>query len=489
MALSERQKVVHLLRRFGAGATYPELTQYLNQGAEGTMSKLLAIQDEPAHPHPFQFFFQKKDEADPASWRVAGYWMFQALTSTSPLRDRLALFWHDHFAVDENKVESGLSMLGYVQAIRANPLGRFEGILKAVVRSPAFLKMLDVRVIKKGSPNENFARELLELYTFGLGNYSEKDIQEISRVMTGWSYVDTYWEISGTNDQKLRSMERSGAPFQAFAWIPEFHDSDEKTFLGYKGKYNGDQLLALLAQDKRCAKFICSKLWDYFAAIPLPAAVLERLVKVYLSTKGEIKSVLASIMTAPEFMSEACFGQRIKCPFDLIMGIERGFKLDTFLRSQVRPAAFDEPIPDKVRDIAGSLAYQMNQMGMSLLYAPSVSGWDWGPGWISAQQMMKRLNYGSPHLWEELTPKKWTPTDGLKALTAHLQGFVANGPEAVANALLDYADVSHATPTLRKVITDHMAAENLANMDENGRSWRYTLAMKLVLASPEFHLH
>lgn len=489
MALTDRQKIIHLLRRFGYGASGPELKKYIGLGVEGTISKLLSVQPEPTYPHPFQFFFEKEGDAQVQGGRVSLYWLSRALISDSPLRDRLALFWHDHFAVDDEEISDSISTAHYVDLLRKDGLGKFDELLLAMAKEPAFMDMLDIRTLKRGAPNENFARELLELYTFGIGNYTEKDIQEIARALTGYTFVSTYYDSQASNKIKLKEMLRTQAPYTAFAWVPEFHDPTEKEFLGYKGKYNPEQTIKILARDARCAKFICVKLWEHFAYPSPETEVVQRLTKVFTESKGSILSVVECIMRTPQFYSVRAFSQRVKSPFDFVIGMERCLQLDQFLRPLMRHQPFDEPVDKEVGYKVGSVHYQMSQMGMALLFAPSVDGWTWGPGWVSTDSMLNRMKYSGVYTWTKVAEKKWDPVDGLLTLTRALTGTVSQGAAATANEFLEYLDVSHASPVLRQTITERFANDKLAEKDERGQAWCYTLAIRILVASPEFHLH
>ena len=262
--LTDRQKVGHLLRRFGFGASLPEMEVYGKMKPDQVMEKLLDFGDESDLSEPMRWAFIKNNDPQPNTYRFRMHWILQMMRTETPLREKLALFWHDHFAVVDEDVAHGLAISDYMQKVRSNPAGDFREILKKMSVSTAVMRQLNVEMYTKAKPNENFARELLELYTLGEGNhYTEKDIVEVARAMTGWAYLDVYWRLGETNDERLRAMVRHDTPGIFYFYAPDAHINGDKDVLGEKVD-TFDDVLDLLVAHPGTAQYISTKLWEWF---------------------------------------------------------------------------------------------------------------------------------------------------------------------------------------------------------------------------------
>lgn len=488
--MTEREKIAHVLRRFGFGATYVESLPYQKLGFEGTITKLFDFAEEPQDPHPFRFAWRKGEEADLNTYRFRNWWTYKIISSQNPLKERMAIFWHNHFAVADSKVENGLQMLSYMVALRKDPLGKFHDVLKAMVTEPAFMRMLDVKTMIKGTPNENFARELLELYTFGIGHYTEKDIQEISRAMTGWTFIDPFWESQLKVDERVKSMMKNDFMYSAFAWVPTHHDDSPKTILGKTGKFDGFDVLKMLSADKRCATFISTKLWEHFAAPNPPQAIVDRLVGVYTKTGGQISEVLKAIAKSPEFYSPEIVGKRVKSPFDFVIGLNRGMGLGPELKKLVDPGKPDEPIKEELMNEMGGINYWMDQTGMQLMEPPGVQGWPWGEGWITQQNMLRRMQYRGNRTYYQAAKDKWLPTAMTLSMVEFMKPHKDLPVEQFREKFCEFWDVklsADANKVVEKKFQDHNFKG--AFEDQNNAAWMLTVGLQMLVAAPEFHLH
>jgi len=488
--MTEREKIAHVLRRFGFGGTYVEALPYQKMGFEGTLTKLFDFAEEPSDPHPFRFVFRKGEDADINTYRFRAWWMYKMVTSQNPLKERMSIFWHNHFAVADSKVENGLQMLSYINAIRTDPLGKFPDILKRCVTEPAFMRMLDVKTMVRGTPNENFARELLELYTFGIGNYTEKDIREISRALTGWTFIDGFWETGGKVDDKLKTMMKNEFMYSAFAWVPSYHDTTAKEILGKKGTYDGFEVLKMLALDKKCATFLCKKLWAHFVAPDPTADVVDKLVAVYTKTGGQISEVLKSITRMPEFYSDKVVYQRVKSPFDFVIGLNRGMGIGPELKKLVEPGNSDQPIKQELLDEMGGMHYWMEQAGMTLLEPPGVQGWNWGPGWITQQNMLRRMQYRGNRTYYQAAKDKWLPTPMTLSMVNFMQPYKDATSAEFVDKFCEFWD-TRLSPDAKGVLAKRFEGANFKNAfnDQNNAAWMLTLGLQMLVAAPEFHLH
>ncbi|MBV6459185.1 MAG: hypothetical protein HONBIEJF_02328 [Fimbriimonadaceae bacterium] len=396
--MTEREKIAHALRRFGLGAGAVEMAQYESLGLEGTLKKLIDYDsvDEGFPISPWELCFDegtKEVYLDP--FRSATWWALRFLLTKRPLQEKLTLFWHDHFAVSAEKIEFGPAMIAYIGTLRQHGAGSFETLLKGVSKEPAMIRWLDTDASYAGMPNENFAREVLELFTMGKG-YSERDIQEAARCFTGWGNRYLVFEPGAEKlQQTAREMMAANRPMIAFCLTPDLHDSGEKTVLGQTARFDGDQLLTLLVRRPETSRFIVSKLWYFFAGVPASNAVVDRLAKIFTDSRHEIRPVLWAIARSPEFWNEEVVRKQHKSPLDFSVALARQFGLrDTVLILRGQNPAYNTPLAKPARDAGGLVLGTMYKQGMLLLYPPNVGGWEWGRAWVSSSNMAERMKFG-----------------------------------------------------------------------------------------------
>lgn len=381
------------------GASQAELDRYEALGLDGAIDHLIDYdkEDEGFPVSPWESCFEDgKDEVYLDPYRISGWWALRMAMSQRPLEQKLTLFWHNHFAVGGDKVEFGPAMLSYIETLRKNATGDFTTLLKAVSKEPAMLRYLDTDTSIVGHANENFARELLELFTMGQGHYSEDDVHEAARAFTGWGNRYLIYEAGGDKVQeKVKESIRSGTPMIAFCTTPSLHDSGSKTLLGKTGPFDGDDVLDIVAKRPETAQYICRKLWTFFAYDKPSAEVVNRLANVFTTSQGQIRPVLRAIASSPEFWSDDCIRTKVKSPVDFMMPIVRQMNIYPILiGTHAKPKAPTTPLPKVLRDVSGLLVGSMYQMGMLLLFPPNVSGWDWGTAWISSTNMLQRIKMG-----------------------------------------------------------------------------------------------
>lgn len=492
MGLSDLQKTQHLLRRFAFGGSKRERVPYEKLDVNGTLNKLLDLTTRPPETSPLAYAFREKEDAEPGWWRFRNQWAEVLLTTSQPLRERLAIFWHDHFAVSAAKVEDGLMMLEYQQALRENPTGKFEDILRRIVTLPAFMEMLDVRLMSRTNPNENFGRELLELYTLGIGHYTETDIKEASRALTGWGYANFYYESPGTNSEKLMRMKTKGEVYAAFANYPALHDGTDKTILGKTDKFSGDKLLSYVATHPQTAAHLCGKLWAHFVYEDPEPALVGRLAKVFIEKQGSIEAVIRAMVAAPEFWSDKAINTRVKSPVDFTVSVSRAIGLGEQTKEWASRVKLGQPIPKELEEVSGGLNYQMSQLGMDLLVPPDVAGWNWGKGWVNPNSMAKRMQYTPPALYYENPQKKdeWLPHKPMKDFVAQMARVKDAGADAFVSEFLDILDAQFSTST-RAILKAHFESKNYRALfeNENWIAWTLVEAMRIVCASPEYQIH
>src|SRR3954453_5594197 len=264
MALdTPRSQVAHLLRRAGFGATEAELDQYSSLGFAGALDRLLNPENVDDSATDQLLAPLALDPSNPDAKRqieAAKYWWFNRMLFTQrPLQEKMTLFWHGHFATANSKVGNPLYMLNQIKLFRDNGLGSFETLLQKVTRDPAMLIWLDNRQNRKGAPNENYAREVEELFTVGIGNYTEQDIKEAARAFTGHTLDKDANYVFNKNQ----------------------HDAGQKTFMGQTGNFDADDILGILVRNPAAARFITTKLFSYFVYENPDPSIIDRLSNTF----------------------------------------------------------------------------------------------------------------------------------------------------------------------------------------------------------------
>lgn len=485
------ERRAHILRKLGFGASWAEADKVKDLDEKKLVQFLTARQPD-VDIHPLRFAYREDVDAEPYTYRFRVWWGFQMLLGANPLQERLTAFWHDHFAVSEGKVEDGLMMLAYVQALRENPFGKFRDILKRIVTEPAFLKFLDIRMTSKKSPNENFGREVLELYTLGIGHYSESDIKETSRAFAGWGYLNTYYDTADKHDLKLRHMEVQDQPFAVFALFPNQLDEGEKKILGWKGNFDGFEILEKLANDPRTGKHICGKLWAYFVYDNPEDSLQEKFASVWKKTDGDIGAILREFTTWPEFWNDRARQGSVKNPMDYALGICRAQQTDKHVRTLVKVGErFDKPIEEEAFNGVGGMIYWIGLMGMDLLFPEDVDGWKWGAAWANENTMVKRMQFRGILTYKQVSknPDKWMPDvptqNMIQAMTPHKDKPVEEQVEIFCS-MFDARISDHA----KKSIVDQFNKSNLKGtyQKEEWIGWVLSEGLRLMVAAPEFHV-
>jgi uncharacterized protein (DUF1800 family) len=368
----------HLLNRAAFGATPEEIAATKAKGLDGAVHDLVEpgasaspfAAPDWAHPRDLRSLRQEarmaKQNGDTTKIREARklegdeildlrrWWMARMATTATPLREKMTLFWHGHFATSVEKVKHGYWMWLQNETIRRHALGNFTTLAKEMSRDPAMMIYLDLPQSRREHPNENWARELMELFTIGIGNYTEQDVREAARAFTGYR-LDLVTQRS---------------------WFAlNQHDAGPKTFLGRTGNFNGDDIIDLLTKQPACAQFLAKKLCRFFIedepSPPLLSAVAERLRAHDL----ELKPVLRELFSSAEFYSDRLIRAQIKSPTQFII-------------QTCKVLGCDLPAPRVAQNA-------MRQMGQILFAPPNVKGWDGGKSWISTSTLLFRNNFAN----------------------------------------------------------------------------------------------
>jgi uncharacterized protein (DUF1800 family) len=286
---------------------------------------------------------------------LRGWWLQEMATTPSPLTEKMVLFWHNHFVSSQQKVRQPQYLYRQNLLLREHALGNFAVFLHAIARDPAMVIYLDNASNRKGQPNENFAREVMELFTLGEGNYGERDIKEVARAFTGWS-------IDGESGEFL---------FRLFA-----HDDGVKTVLGRSGNFDGDAVLDILLAQPQTAEFIVRKLWREFVSLNMDAAdaaEVRRIANVFRDSRYDIRAALRALLTSDAFYAQQVRAALVKSPVDLVVGTLRQFQFTT---GDVQP-----------------FALAVAQLGQNLFSPPNVKGWPGGEAWINSTTLLARKQF------------------------------------------------------------------------------------------------
>jgi hypothetical protein len=314
--------------------------------------------------------------------RVAYWWADRMLNNPRPLQEKMALFWHGHFASNEAKVRDYRKLLGQLKLFQTQGMGNFRDLTVAVAQDPAMLCFLDAGVNVKGASNENFAREIMELFTMGVGHYTEKDIREAARAFTGWNYADLQFVVN--RDQ---------------------HDDGEKTFLGHTGRLDGTDVIDIIMQQPATAEYIAGKIYRYFSRQDLSPALQTELGTVLRSHQYQISPLLETIFLSRDFYSPASVGTRIYSPVELTV--------NTYKKLGLRHIP---GVPD-FNSITGGL-------GQQLFSPPTVAGWAGGQSWITPGLLLERANFGRDVLFPSISflpPDRYTGGGEVRRVAERLR--------------------------------------------------------------------
>ena len=360
----------HLLARTGFGPTASEVHTYAALSRDEAIARLLAgvrtsptsppppwLNDSDARRRPGPMASAEERKAFQRGERrraneLRGWWIREMFVTPSPLTERMALFWHNHFVSSEQKVRNARLMFAQNAMFRANAVGSFATLLHAVAKDPAMVVYLDNAQNRKGAPNENFAREVMELFALGQGNYSEQDIKEAARAFTGWG-ID---RETGT-----------------FAFRPRLHDDGEKTIFGNSGRFDGDGVIDLILARRETAQFIVAKLWKEFVSPEPNRKAVERIADQLRASNYDLKVALRGLLQTNAFWARENRGTLVKSPVEIVVG--------TLRQLDIAP---DDTLP---------LALAVAGMGQNLFAPPNVRGWPGGDVWINTNTLLARKQF------------------------------------------------------------------------------------------------
>src|SRR5471032_1661891 len=435
------RQAAHLLRRAGFGGSAADVADLTARGVSGAVDSLL-------HPTGDDFSFPDYPDATVLMGANFGlsktaaqmWWLDRMLRTRRPLVEKMTLFWHGHFASSIQKVPAPL-MARQINLLRSQSLGNFRSLLAAVSIDPGMLIFLDNRANTKAHPNENYAREVMELFALGLGNYTEDDIKEIARALTGWQY-----------DGKT----------QTSVFNPKLHDDGSKTFLGRTGNFGLDDVVNTIVMQPIHQRYITRKLLEFFVYSDPEPELIEATAQTYALSGFDIAKTVGTIIRSNVFYSTRAYRAVPKSPIEFAIGM---------LRFAGQPA-----VPTNLPD-------QLRRMGQEPLNPPSVKGWDGGPTWINTNTLLARFNFVNGFI-ATTAPKRPTTTAGAAATATMLANVPAAAPapnvqpdaivalaggldpDRVIEAIVSTAVQDDVTSDVRRTLTDYLSSTSMAPANE-----------------------
>jgi uncharacterized protein (DUF1800 family) len=429
--------MAHLLRRAGFGASRADIEAKAAQGYDATVEELLNPASQPDIDEDLMLRYQPAYNHPGAIQTNVQEWVYRMINSPRQLQEKMALFWHMIFCAGHSKIDSGEEMGRMIAMFRQHGMGNFRDLLMHLSTSPAMMYYLDNTESHKVAINENYGRELLELFSLGVGkdeafNYTEADVKTCARAFSGWSVAPAY-----------PPFPYGRSPWE-FRYDAADHDDSEKTFLGQTGRWNGEDIVDIICKQPATARFISRHLYNFFVAdeVPVPSwrmtppkdkAAIATLEKAYFDSGYEIKAMLKALFNADFFKAESARFARVASPTEMVVGLIR---LVGEHRGKVKPGLF-------------AISQEPKYMGMDLMNPPTVEGWHTGHEWIDSGTLVERINFASKYLGQTDLPGVKDLVDRLMAQGEHLS------PEAFVDGCIDLVGCLNVTDDTRQSLVSH----------------------------------
>ena len=454
--------MAHLMRRAGFGANRDELEALVAKGYDAVVDELVDPPEE-LHGGKGELLLRYYPGCLlPGGNPVMGQanWLYHMVSTDKPLEEKMALFWHHVFATGNSKLDNCDQMLAQIQMFREKGMGNYQDLILELSRNPAMIYWLDNNENHRDAVNENWGRELLELFTMGVSNYTEVDVREASRAFTGWTITP-----------KLPRQ-----PYGRYPWRFEYreadHDFEEKTFLGQTGNFDGEDIIDIVVKEPATARFICRHLYNFFVAdepqVPAwtiePARdeeALDAMCNVFEESNYEIREVLR-FMLKSEWFKEARF-QKIKSPAEVVASTIK------------MVGSFSFPDPGLAR-----ICREPGYMGQDILDPPSVEGWHTGSEWINSGSLLARINFVADSVNKTNLP-------GMQSIIGRMKDEGVTTPDELLESCLDSMGFLTLSDETRDQLSTHAnEGGNLDWSDEAAASARIAEMMALVGATTEY---
>ncbi len=465
MRESDAGLLAHLMRRAGFGATRCELEELATKGYAAVVEDLVNPERSPeVEDDVLERYYTGLNASEPIDVYAAG-WIYWMVNTRRPLQEKMVLFWHHVFATGWHKNENVPAAVGQIATFRRNCLGHFRDILLDLSRDPAMIDWLDNQENHKGAINENYGRELLELFSMGVGNYTETDIKEAARAFTGWSF-----------EQPIPLYPCGYFPAY-FRYREDDHDDGEKIFLGHSGRLNGQDIIDIVVEQPATARFISRHLYNFFVADepqvpawqtvpPQDPDAIDTLVNAFAESDGDIRAVMRVLFNS-DFFKDARY-KKVKSPAEFVVGATR------------MSGAHQFPEPG-----LGDLVVAASAMGQYLYNPPTVEGWHTGKEWIDGGTLNERVNFAVDLVGDTSQP-------GIREII----GSVCNGssnsgaltPAEFVDKCLDAAGALELNAETRAALIRHAEADGgfHPNGDNGQVEARVIRMLQLIVSSTEY---
>ena len=406
--------MAHLMRRAGFGATRDEIEERVAKGYEATVEELVDPDrfNIPKIDTDILFRYFPTTELPAAPFDGRANWMYRMINSQRPLEEKVSLFWHHLFATGTSKLDNPAEMIRQIDMFRRCGMGSYRDLLLELAKDPAMIYWLDNNQNHKNAPNENWGRELLELFSMGVGNYTEKDVYECSRAFTGWTIASKIPRV----------------PHGPFYWDFEYraddHDDTEKTFLGHRGRFDGDDIIDIIVRQPATTRFVARHLYNFFVAdepqvpawqitSPRDPAAINIIGDAFVNSGYSIRSTLRALFNSDFFKAESVRWAKVKSPTEVVVGTMRLVGDFQFPKPGLQPIG-EEP------------GYQ----GQELINPPSVEGWHTGAEWIDSGALVRRINFSADRVSN-------TDMPGVQSIIRRVKAQGALPPTDFVNSCLD----------------------------------------------------
>lgn len=427
----------HLLRRAGFGASRAEVEAKAEQGYNTVVEQMLNPETQPAIEEDMMMRYHPSYNHSAAIEMNVQKWLYRMVNSPRQLQEKMALFWHMIFCAGHSKIDSGEEMDRMIAMFREHGMGNFQNLLMQLSTSPAMMYYLDNTESHRVALNENYGRELLELFSLGVGkdehfNYSEDDVKACARAFTGWNNAPAY-----------PPFPYGRSPWE-FRYDPADHDDSVKTFLGETGPWNGDDIVRIVCKQPATARFLARHLYNFFVAdeVPVPSwrltppkdvAAIKAMEHAYFESGYEIKAMLRVLFTADFFKAEAVRYAKVKNPAEMVASILR---MTGDHVGEPKPGLFE-------------VSQEPKYMGMDLMNPPTVEGWHTGHEWIDSGTLVERINFASSYLGQ-------TDLPGVRDMVKRLAGRGASlSPETFVEGCIDMLGCHNMTADTRRELIAH----------------------------------
>ena len=470
---NENGLIAHLMRRAGFGANREQILAHADAGYQDTVEALLNPGEEDRMDDHLIRRFHPELSGMMGPNAPGQNWLYRMATTSSPLREKMALFWHGIFATGYAKVIHGKALSDQTRMFRTFGMGSFKDLLVELSKDPAMIIWLDNQDNHKDAINENFGRELLELFTMGVGNYTERDIKECARAFTGWT-------IANREYMELRSQRDSDWPYGRIAWHfeyhPEDHDDGEKVFLGQQGRFNGEDIIHIICQQEATARFISRHLYSFFVSdeppvpewrytSPASPEAIEYLTQVYFASNYDISAMLKALFNSSYFQSQESWYRKVKSPVELVAGVLR------------LTGEFNRPR----REIIDRY-FQASYMGQFLNNPPSVEGWHQGTDWLDTGTLVERVNFASQQIGDSTKP-------GIQAMIeriAEIPTNVASPENLISVCLEEMGGISVDGDTMKILIDFASQGHDESGNPSNGARQTLAEVLQMEASTTEF---